>query len=933
MRLINVRTYRLEEFYNEQVPPYAILSHTWGSDQDEVSFRDMTERTTRSAERANATHWPIKLEGCCKQAAKDGLGYVWIDTCCIDKSNSVELGEAINSMFRWYREARTCYAYLSDVTDESVQTNPHMESAFSGSRWFKRGWTLQELLAPRNVQFYSSTWTLLGSKTDMKILRLIERETGIPRLFLRGEALSRASIAQRMSWAAGRATKRKEDIAYCLLGIFDIMMPMIYGEGDRAFIRLQEELIKKTRDASVFAWGLPSENSAPIHSENITSAGIFATSPNDFANSSHIISQNREIKSRATFVVDGGCVRSEIPLYTDPAGQLFGLLNCGPRSIHGGSTVVGIPLVNDQSGEYTRPEGQYPQLFPASEVTTVSQIYIKTERDQKKAAFSYSNCFEIENLGEPDLKLIEVEPQDSWREKESLIATSNQCPANNSQQYWLRFRPEDEGSSTDFIVLLELQIRGSQVKAQCHIMTSSQSTPLKDLVQYSSNMRPTAFGHKVARGGSRSIYVTMHQYTTAGENIFVVLVAETSTLPTVTADATFELELQAAESEREKVAKEKDKLLLELEEFNRQRGTAYTLESVEERLAQIREEQVQLETIQKWRAELSNQELSIERKFADFELVALAKNFDQVGIAQISPAKGKLVTLSTLTEHSSSVNSVAFSPDGSILASASSDTTIRLWKVATGELYSTLSGHSAAIHSVAFSPDNRTLASASRDGNINLWEVATGLLRSTLTGHSNQLNIIAFSPNGRFLAASDLKVRLWEVATGELHHTFTASFSGVHSVAFSPDGRILASTSRDTVRLWDVATGKLYNTIIGHSDWINSVAFSSDGIVLASASNDSTVRIWVWATGRLYNTFTEHLSGVSSVAFSPDGSALASASHHTVRLWEVHTGALYSAFSGHSGLINSVAFSPNGRVLASASDDTTVRLWEVAGGL
>ncbi|PWY73415.1 HET-domain-containing protein, partial [Aspergillus eucalypticola CBS 122712] len=641
MRLINVQTYRLEEFSEEQLPPYAILSHTWGSDQDEVSFRDITKRST---ERASANHWPIKFEGCCEQAAKDDLEYVWIDTCCIDKSNSVELSEAINSMFRWYRKARICYAYLSDVTDESVEANPHMVSEFSGSRWFKRGWTLQELLAPRNVQFYNATWTLLGSKTDMKILRLIQKETGIPRLFLRGEALTNASIAQRMSWASGRTTKRKEDIAYCLLGIFGIMMPMIYGEGDRAFIRLQEELIKRTRDASIFAWGLPSETPAPVHFEDITSAGLFATSPADFANSSHIISQNREIKSSATFVVEGGCVRSEIPLYTDPAGQLFGLLNCGLLSNNSGSKVVGIPLVKDQSGEYNRPGGHYSQLFPASEVTTISQIYIKTERDQKTTtASSYSNCFEIENLIEPGLKLIEVEPQDCWREKESLIATSNHCPGSNLQQYWLRFRPEDEGS-TDFIVLLELQILGSQRKAQCHIMTSSQTTPLKDLVQYSSNMRPTAFGHNVARGNSRSIYVTIDQYTTAWICMFVVKIAETTTLPTITVNATFELELQAAKYEREKTAKEKNKLYLEIGRFNKQRGTAYTLESVEERLAEIRQEQIQLEAIQIWRTELSKKELSIERKFDDFEKTALVNNYDPVRSAEISTAKGELVT-------------------------------------------------------------------------------------------------------------------------------------------------------------------------------------------------------------------------------------------------------------------------------------------------
>ncbi|KAE8153243.1 WD40-repeat-containing domain protein [Aspergillus avenaceus] len=171
MRLINVKTYRLEEFFNEQIPPYAILSHTWGSDRDEVSFRDITEGNAKGASR-----WPIKLDGCCKQAEEDGLHYVWIDTCCIDKTNSVELGEAINSMFRWYKEATICYAYLSDVTVGSVEANnPHMDSEFSASHWFQRGWTLQELLAPRKLHFYNSTWKFIGSKTHIKLLHLTEK--------------------------------------------------------------------------------------------------------------------------------------------------------------------------------------------------------------------------------------------------------------------------------------------------------------------------------------------------------------------------------------------------------------------------------------------------------------------------------------------------------------------------------------------------------------------------------------------------------------------------------------------------------------------------------------------------------------------------------------------------------------------------------------
>ena len=223
MRLINVETFKLEEFLDDTVPPYAILSHTWGKGNEEVSFRNIGEGNFEKAEVQ-----PIKFKGCCKQAKKDGLLYVWIDTCCIDKANSVELSEAINSMFQWYRHASICYTYLSDVPADDNPWNAG--SKFFSSRWFERGWTLQELLAPKKLCFYNSEWCHLGTKSEMSVM--IEKITGIPRPFLLGIAeLREASVAQRMSWASKRVTKRKEDIAYCLLGIFGVMMPMIYGEG------------------------------------------------------------------------------------------------------------------------------------------------------------------------------------------------------------------------------------------------------------------------------------------------------------------------------------------------------------------------------------------------------------------------------------------------------------------------------------------------------------------------------------------------------------------------------------------------------------------------------------------------------------------------------------------------------------------------------
>jgi hypothetical protein len=212
------------------IPPYAILSHTWGEDDEEVTFQDLTEGVGKS----KAGYGKIRF--CGKQAARDGLQYVWIDTCCIDKSNSTELAEALNSMFRWYCDAVQCYVYLSDVSA--------CGSAFRNSRWFTRGWTLQELLAPRSVKFFSGEGKLLGSKDSLG--QQVREITGIPIDALQGKSLSSFSVPARLSWAKKRETKRQEDKAYSLMGIFGIHMSPIYGEGEaEAFERLHSEIVRR----------------------------------------------------------------------------------------------------------------------------------------------------------------------------------------------------------------------------------------------------------------------------------------------------------------------------------------------------------------------------------------------------------------------------------------------------------------------------------------------------------------------------------------------------------------------------------------------------------------------------------------------------------------------------------------------------------------
>ncbi|KAF1834241.1 HET-domain-containing protein [Decorospora gaudefroyi] len=280
-----------EDLIGDKIPPYAILSHTWKEGQ-EVTFANLKDLDNAVDVDTQRKEGYQKIRFCAQQAEQDGLDYFWVDTCCIDKANNTELSKAINSMFRWYQNAKRCYVFLSDVGSVTLEGND--ETAFKQSRWFKRGWTLQELLAPHSVEFFSKEGTRLGDKESLK--HTIHEVTGIPIEALSGSDLSEFDVAKRFSWAANRQTTEEEDGAYCLFGIFGVHLPLIYGEGkDNALERLRSAAIlkhkgrshdQKERLGKICSWLSapdPSTNYHKAHKQRQAETGLWLLESTKFA--------------------------------------------------------------------------------------------------------------------------------------------------------------------------------------------------------------------------------------------------------------------------------------------------------------------------------------------------------------------------------------------------------------------------------------------------------------------------------------------------------------------------------------------------------------------------------------------------------------------------------------------------------------------------
>ncbi|RDW56821.1 hypothetical protein BP5796_12888 [Coleophoma crateriformis] len=332
MRLLNTFTDEMREFVVD-IPHYAIISHTWAA--EEVTYYDVVNK-----QGLDAVSWKqgySKLMEFRREAARNGFKWIWMDSCCIDKTSSAELSEAINSMFAWYRDAVVCYVYLFDFL-MSEGSEFHFAISGARSRWFTRGWTLQELLAPENLVFYDQNWKDCGSKHSLA--GAISSITGIDHKVLSGETpINDYSIAQKMSWASMRETTRVEDIAYSLMGIFGITMPLLYGEGLRSFARLQEEIIKTSTDQTIFAWRIGWLSAT----EDSLNRGLLASSPADFQDSGRIVRGSDQSVDEGTYSITNTGLLVDLPLIREEE-NFVGVLNC--HDIHHSNTRLGILLKN-----------------------------------------------------------------------------------------------------------------------------------------------------------------------------------------------------------------------------------------------------------------------------------------------------------------------------------------------------------------------------------------------------------------------------------------------------------------------------------------------------------------------------------------------------------------------------------------------------------
>ncbi|KAF5851702.1 hypothetical protein GGP41_000443 [Bipolaris sorokiniana] len=967
----------IHSFDDGDIPPYAILSHTWGADGDEVTFADLQTGGGGSSRKLGYE----KILFCGKQARHDGLQYFWIDTCCINKNDKAELAFAIRSMFRWYRNAVRCYVYLSGVSKRKRKacdraTELSWEPAFRSSRWFTRGWTLQELLAPATVEFFSREGEIIGSKTSLQTM--IREITSIPLEVLNGAPLSRFSVNERLRWAEGRITGRVEDRAYCLQGILDVELAPVYGEGEAgAFDRLKREMYKLEQCLKDIRQTNPRDDKKRIEE---TKGGLLTDSYRWVLDNTTFQQWQQDSNSRLLWVKgDPGkgktmllCGLVNELQSSMPRTELLSYFFCQATDsrINSATSVIRglLYMVVDQQPSlmlHIRRRYDYAgkALFEdANAWVALSEIFTSMTQDKGlKTTYLVVDALDECVVDLPKLLDLIVytstlSPRIKW-----LVSSRNEG----------RIEEKLKSISDEAKLSLELKQNAEQVARAVDAYIDHKLSCLGSLGEADLRKQVRDELHQKANGTFLWVALVMQELEKS-ESWDPLAVVEEAPAGLQQLYDRMMGQIQRLSARNVGICQSllcttvvayRPLYLAEMGSLYRSEGrAAIVAETVRKIVAMcgsfltVRDEQVYL-VHQSAKDYLSD-------KMRATTLPSQSEMHYTLFTQSIKLLSSKLKRdMSNLVKPGFSIDEVR-TPDPDPLATARYSCIYWVDHLCESkpESLASIAVKLQVLDVVdkflrekyLYWLEGLSLCKSVGKGVVSmgrLWSLVQEMCdqdrltrlvqdarrfimyhKGAIEGYPLQTyaSALLFSPTGSlirqlFQHEEPETIRIRPALSDEWSaclQTLEGHSHWVSSVAFSHDSTRLASASWDKiVKMWDASSGACLHTLEGHSSLVSSVAFSHDSTRLASASGDRTVKMWDASSG-------------ASVAFSHDSTRLASASwDRTVKMWDVSSGACLHTLEGHSSRVSSVAFSHDSMWLASASEDRTVKMWDASSGV
>ncbi|KAK4652844.1 HNWD NOD-like receptor pc4 [Podospora pseudocomata] len=967
---------------DNQVPPYAILSHTWGD--EEVSFEDVTDGTRKNKRGYS------KIQFCGDQAGRDGLKFFWIDTCCINKSDCDEFQEALNSMFRWYRNAAKCYVYLTDVStyQQDADSNPGWELAFRKSRWFTRGWTLQELIAPKVVEFFSEDRKRLGDKNSLA--QHIHNTTGIPLRALQANKLSDFSFDVRMSWIKHRSTTREEDRAYCLFGIFNVQMRLLYGEGEeRAFERLREEFSKHNRYLSSLHSTDPRLDKKRIEEAKgglLDDAYRWVFDTPDFRGW-HDQSESRLLWIKGdpgkgkTMLLCGIINELEGAIVAEGHGRNLAYFFCQATDSRINNAIAVL-----RSLIYLLAH-QQPRLIS----------HIRKYTDNAQLLSDANAWFVLSDilggmLGDPNLKptYLVIDALDECmgdlpRLLKFIVGMSSTFRCVKwvvSSRNWPNI--EESLEAAEKKIRLSLELNEESISSAVSTYIQHKIDELARLKSYDDRTKNAVQHHLTRNANDTFLWVALVCQELTNVSRLRVL-TKLNTFPPGLNSLYQRMIDQVRRSDEPDLCKQVLAVLsITYRPITIQELTVFVdiPEGISDELEFI------TEIVGLCGSFLTLRETTIyfvHQSAKDFLLREAAHGVFSSGIKDVHHVvflRSLHVMSGTLRRDIYSLGAPGSSIDDAKLTDPDPLAAARYaciywvdhlcdWRASDDSKHPDVFQDGGIVDGFLRQHylhwlEALSLCKSMPQGVLSMANLERILQHRSITSQLPSLvadmhrfvlhwrwvvenyplqvyaSALVFSParsitrglfrheERKWITSGPIVEDNWNAC----RQTLEGHRYHVNSVAISPDSKWVATGSRDnTIKIWDTATGSCTQTLKGHRDWVTSVAISPDSKWVASGSLDSTIKIWDTATGSCTQTLKGHRHIVTSVAISPDSKWVASGSRdQTIKIWDTATGSCTQTLKGHGHIVTSVAISPDSKRVASGSYDNTIKIWDPATG-